>query len=439
MKRLILLLSCMLPLFLNAQVISEDFESYDEGFFEEQANENWEGWFGSMTQSQVSTEQAYSGDKSLKIFDGTVDGSSATESDVVCVFDNLTSGIYELSMMQYIPSEDPDGNPVGAYLNLQHNYTSSAGSWATEIVFGSSLDNNTGFVNAGGTTETFDVINDEWIEVHFLIDIDADEATFSYGGDAIQTWTWSTFADPNNTATLSDFNGINFYASCSPDQATACTSWAYYDDVVVEEVESLALGTFDLVGPADGAELVLQGGTPEEATISWDASENAETYTWTLATDSGDEVVSIADLTDTELTLDYATIIDVLDGAGVEEGESIDLLWNVFSYNVTDELSADNGPFEITMTRLAGGVIIESTALNAIQLYPNPSKGMLNIDLGSITYDLLDIQVFNSAGQLVLTAQNEVNLDLSEQAEGIYQVLLNVDGELKSERVVLMK
>src|SRR5690606_15683835 len=122
----LLSLVLFLPIFLNAQITSEDFESYNAGVFDPQWDANeWEGWFGNPSHAYISTDQASSGNNSLYIRN---DG--ATETDIVGLFGTLNTGIYQLTFMQYIPAN------FGAYYNLQHNYTSTVGDWAAEFYFG---------------------------------------------------------------------------------------------------------------------------------------------------------------------------------------------------------------------------------------------------------------------------------------------------------------
>jgi hypothetical protein len=79
---------------------------------------------------------------------------------------------------------------------------------------------------------------------------------------------------------------------------------------------------------------------------------------------------------------------------------------------------------------------------NSINLYPNPSNGLVNLDFnGNIANNPL-VKVFNQLGQLVFTQNNtlatsSISLDLSSLAKGIYSVNIVSDGVSVTKRVVL--
>ncbi|MFK7934852.1 MAG: T9SS type A sorting domain-containing protein, partial [Saprospiraceae bacterium] len=74
-----------------------------------------------------------------------------------------------------------------------------------------------------------------------------------------------------------------------------------------------------------------------------------------------------------------------------------------------------------------------------IQVYPNPTTGMLYFQNGT---DSKNVEIFNSAGQLVKTKQlAEGNLDLNDLATGVYFIKIStLDGSIQySERITLQR
>lgn len=219
MKQILFFLVIFIPFVAHSQLVTEDFETYNTGSFDSQFNTTqWVGWLGAISNADVSTDQAFSGTKSLKIFDGP-----NTKTDIVALLGTMNQGVDSISFMQYIPSTGSDGG----YYNLQDNYTSAGGSWAANVFFGTSpID---AYINTNGVNYPFTPIFDTWVEQKFIFDFTNQSAKFYYGGTLINTWTLGT--DPNGGLGTNAINAINFYAISS--LAAGTNSLAYYDDVPV--------------------------------------------------------------------------------------------------------------------------------------------------------------------------------------------------------------
>ncbi len=81
-------------------------------------------------------------------------------------------------------------------------------------------------------------------------------------------------------------------------------------------------------------------------------------------------------------------------------------------------------------------------AENAMEIYPNPSKGQFTIDLNtSFVSPEMKLQVMNAQGQLVYNAnfvnQASVALDLTEFAKGVYLVRFESNGLSSTKRLVI--
>ena len=82
---------------------------------------------------------------------------------------------------------------------------------------------------------------------------------------------------------------------------------------------------------------------------------------------------------------------------------------------------------------------------SGINVYPNPSKGIINVAYNFATPENMDIRIFNSTGALVYSqngihGQNGIqNIDLSDEANGLYHVQMMVAGKQISRTVSLNK
>ena len=77
-----------------------------------------------------------------------------------------------------------------------------------------------------------------------------------------------------------------------------------------------------------------------------------------------------------------------------------------------------------------------------VSVYPNPSNGIVNIDLQGALAQTASLEVYNAMGQLVVSKNyNEVSgkfdVDLSGNAAGVYTIKLIANGEVVTKRVVL--
>jgi len=87
---------------------------------------------------------------------------------------------------------------------------------------------------------------------------------------------------------------------------------------------------------------------------------------------------------------------------------------------------------------------IDETASNGIQIYPNPSNGLLFIELNGNFKSNCDVLVYNIQGQLIKT-QNIINttnnsvfeLDMSKQSKGVYFVKIISGENISVNKVVL--
>jgi hypothetical protein len=215
MKKLLLFSSLLLSLTLNAQLSSENFDSYNAGAFDAQWTAgSWTGWFGGVSNVEISTVQAHSSPNSMLV-------NSATD-DIVALFGTLNQGTYEITFYQYIPLG------FGSYFNVQHNYTNTVGDWAAEVYFG---DNsiNTARVVTNNINTTFTPIYDQWVENKLEFNFAADVAKYYYNGTLVHTWAITTNA-AGGAAGLNQVNAINFYGACD---GTGCATQGYFDDLTV--------------------------------------------------------------------------------------------------------------------------------------------------------------------------------------------------------------
>lgn len=136
---------------------------------------------------------------------------------------------------------------------------------------------------------------------------------------------------------------------------------------------------------------------------------------------------------------------------GLNEGESMSFrifranaeipVSVVFDASMPDAVSfVELGQSKIISIK-AGATSVFESKLNEIRLHPNPSNGVLNMDLPSID-EAITIQVVNAAGQIVhseIIAGNHTKhqLDLSMARQGVYFVKITGNNESVVKKIVI--
>jgi len=98
-----------------------------------------------------------------------------------------------------------------------------------------------------------------------------------------------------------------------------------------------------------------------------------------------------------------------------------DLMWDFFQEHTLDcnVVSVSNNRIEEV----------------GISLFPNPTKEVFSINIEN-NYQSLEVSIYTVMGQQVMSYQNQKEINISALAKGIYNVFVNIDGNLKVERII---
>nr|NQU90236.1 carboxypeptidase regulatory-like domain-containing protein [Bacteroidota bacterium] len=117
------------------------------------------------------------------------------------------------------------------------------------------------------------------------------------------------------------------------------------------------------------------------------------------------------------------------------DGEEFDLnaVYNTSMPN-HDGLYASNGLSQVMELKL-GETSIEENPLSHVAIYPNPSSGVFNIDLGSLNN--VNIVVMNAQGQIIFSDNvTSQQIDLSNHADGVYFIKLIGEESVRLQKVI---
>jgi hypothetical protein len=188
----------------------DNFDYYDPGVLPPQGE--WQGWDNNNpanAQSVVTAAQAFSSPNSVQV---------SGPDDLVHQFSGATSGQWVFSAKQYIPT----GTTGETYALLMNVYNDLGPyDWASQIRFnmaeGKVYSDDLGRLGGGNLP----LIMDQWVDLKWDIDLDANSLTVYYGGAVLSpAHPWSE--------TVSGVAAVDLYANGADP--------VYYDNVGLAQV-----------------------------------------------------------------------------------------------------------------------------------------------------------------------------------------------------------
>jgi polyhydroxybutyrate depolymerase len=358
---------------------------------------------------------------------------------------SIQSGGLTRTYRLYVPSIYNANNPACPLIINMHGYTSNASDQQLYTNFmpiadtanflmvypQGTLDNtNTTFWNAGVNNGLVD-------DISFLSDlIDTLKANYNINPNRVYSTGFSNGGFMSHVLACALNNKIAAIAAVSGTFFTYQFPYNPGKAVPVMHIH----GTNDPTVPYNGQTSMLSA---EEAVNFWVTNNNCNsTPAFTAVANSNTTDLSTAEHYvytngDNGSTVEFFKIIGGAHswpGAfniGVVTNEDINAskeIWRFFS--------------QYTLNNISG--IANHSLTNNSALYPNPTKGIFTIELPLLHNENADLKILNDFGQAVLSAtyntcsgNNKFNIDLSNQAKGVYTVQIKTISGITTERVVV--
>ena len=206
-----------------------------------------------------------------------------------------------------------------------------------------------------------------------------------------------------------------------------------------------------------------------DVTPSWGATTdydgNTVSYEWVLYTADSTEFVAVPsnnDGADTEVTLSAAVIDQLLVSAGVADGESVELLWNVRVNDGVDTVAVSDDYDNVTNTfntvyrsiTLTNSSAVNNELANGLPEkfdlkpnYPNPFNPSTQIafdlpesaDVRLTVFDVLGRQVATLINQPMKAGMHTVSFDAQRLASGVYIYRLEAGSFTMTRNMMLIK
>ena len=271
----LLLLTVSLLLSVSAtsqQVISEDFESYENGAYMATANPTqWEAWGSGVLGGLVSDEQAHNGNNAMKVY---INGS--TETDVVLKMNDLTTGRYRVEFYMYVPSGKT------GYYNMLQDFNGSNSQWGIQLTF----NNGTVSIDANGSVYTHPYTQNGWTKIQHFIDLDNDWIDFYLDDEIVLSYQWSK--GTNGDGTMCKLDAIDFYSHTANNQP----GLYYIDDLVVEQAPA----------PAAPTSLTATVQNENDIQLNWTGVENEDLVYYSISRE-GEEIATTTETSYTDAHL----------------------------------------------------------------------------------------------------------------------------------------
>jgi hypothetical protein len=182
----------------------------------------WEEWSGSIDVcGEVTVEEAFSGDRSLKIV-GSVGGSNGQGDDIVQRFD-IEGGRHVVSMMTFVPT-DAEGQAFAILLN----HYPEPFNWSLLVRFdmlGNRVrDHDRPAINTA-------LVRGEWVPLEIAIDLDTDLVDVTYNG--VQFITGKSWINGSGDPGEPRIEALDLYAG---EPSPNGTTGIYFDDIVLRTV-----------------------------------------------------------------------------------------------------------------------------------------------------------------------------------------------------------
>lgn len=276
---------------------------------------------------------------------------------------------------------------------------------------------------------------------------------YEYAGTA-DSWVWST-GETNDSIYVSTSGTYSLILTTS-----GCT---YNDTVVVEAIDTNAMAALGPDADLCGSDVI--GVT---ASLYTDYAWNTGATTSMITADtSGMYILTASNICATKVDTINVTInpLPIVDLGGdttvcdynlpyvLDAGSAISYLWSDNSTSQTLDVNTA-GTYIVTVTDAVGCegtdtvvvtldpcIGLDETTFSNVLIYPNPTNGMVNIDLKE-NVEIKNVFIVDLNGKAVYTSEiseNMISIDLSAVEAGIYMVILTSDKAYMQQRLVITK
>lgn len=203
----------------------DDFDAYPSNTLLD-GQGGWVSWAGyADVTSLASNDIAASPENSAKIMQG---------SDIVQEFAGVTSGQWEVTMLQYVPTASLNSGDSYFIMLNKYDGPNNDFNWSIQL----KADTNNGLMvhDWPGPGTTKPLITNRWVELKLEIDLDIDLCRTWYDGQVLGVQQWTAAGGTNVQSAI---EAIDLYSG-----QTEGNRPVYYDDMLLD------VGSFQIPEPS---------------------------------------------------------------------------------------------------------------------------------------------------------------------------------------------
>ena len=110
---------------------------------------------------------------------------------------------------------------------------------------------------------------------------------------------------------------------------------------------------------------------------------------------------------------------------------------------VSPKFTGEAGTYDLSLTVTRHPLGINDLTSDAINIYPNPAKDVLMVDLTAFNGDFNQVRIMNTQGQQVVTinpnGDQTFRVKVDNLSEGIYFLQLQTENGVYSKKFIIMK
>ncbi len=196
------------------------------------------------------------------------------------------------------------------------------------------------------------------------------------------------------------------------------------------------LTAFNLLSPPTNTRLAVKNNDTSKVVITWESSRSSNEYTWMADLPSGDFSNPIVQLpsdnngSDNKLTLTKGDISALLETLGINEGDSVNIIWTVKvnTLNNFEILQADD-VFNLKLVRMTITGINNKAFLGNFKIYPNPVENLVTVE--NLSKEVMNYIIKDVTGRELMSGvvNSSSNIDLTELNFGVYFIELNTKSQ----------
>lgn len=267
-------------------------------------------------------------------------------------------------------------------------------------------------------------------------------------GNASITLGMTNQVHRNNTSFFGTPNGQSLFTL---EELNISNTYMIRANLNTQQNQVISLYPFGLLSPLSGTRLsTINPNLAASVNISWNSSGNSlalpMSYKWLLDFQGGDFSNPIADIqsnsngADSSLTLTYGAIDSIIASLGIAQGDSISLSWTVRASTGNNSRVASNGPFDLKFVRELVSGLNSTNMQSRIHIYPNPGKGIFNIDFKSgmnEEYSIEIIDLYNIVQyRKILNSEKDNTVNISDLPSGVYLYTIRKDKEVIKGKII---